>query len=98
MSLCYDQDTWEAVNRYLIMGLISFETLFHTILLTGFFIIARGWGIVRDYITRKEATYVTVSLGVVYLNFSAFFVTIELSTINTLVRVSLLRHDVCSNA
>ena len=72
------------------MGLISFETLFQTILLTMFFIISRGWGVVREYITRKEATYITVSLGIVYFNFSAFFVTIELSTMNYIIRVSLI--------
>ena len=88
VSLCNDQETWETANRYLIMGLISFETLFQTILLTMFFIIARGWGIVREFITRKEATYVTVSLGIVYLNYSAFFVTIELNTMNIIIRVS----------
>lgn len=54
-----------------------------------FFIIARGWGVVREYIMRKEATYVTVALGIVYLNFSAFFVTIELPTMNKIVRVRM---------
>ena len=28
VGLCNDQETWETANKYLIMGLISFETLF----------------------------------------------------------------------
>ena len=70
------------------MGLISFETLFQTILLTLFFVIAKGWGVIRFYILREEATQVTIALGTVYLHYSAFFVTIELATMNTVVRVS----------
>jgi hypothetical protein len=71
------------------MGLISFETLFQTILLTNFFAIAKGWGIVRFYVLREEATHVTIALGTVYLHYSAFFVTIELPTMNKIVRVSI---------
>lgn len=71
------------------MGLISFETLFQTILLTNFFAIAKGCGIVRFYVLREEATHVTIALGTVYLHYSAFFVTIELPTMNKIVRVSL---------
>jgi|LauGreDrversion4_2_1035121.scaffolds.fasta_scaffold890002_1 hypothetical protein len=69
------------------MGLISFETLFQTLLLTNFLSIAKGWGIVRFYILREEATHVTIALGTVYLHYSAFFVTIELPTMNKIVRV-----------
>jgi hypothetical protein len=36
---------------------------------------------------REEATHVTVALGSVYLCYSAFFVTIEISFLNLLVRV-----------
>jgi hypothetical protein len=28
LALCADQELWETANKYLIMGLISFETLF----------------------------------------------------------------------
>ena len=90
IALCADQFKWETANKYLIMGLISFETLFQTILLTNFFAIAKGWGIVRYYVLREEATHVTIVLGVVYLHFSAFFVTIELPTMNLIVKVSIL--------
>lgn len=86
IALCYDQLKWETANKYLIMGLISFETLFQTILLTNFFAIAKGWGIVRYYVLREEATHVTIVLGVVYLHYSALFVTIELPTINLIVK------------
>lgn len=89
IGLCKDQETWETANKYLIMGLISFETLFQTILLTNFFAIAKGWGIVRFYVLREEATHVTIALGTVYLHYSAFFVTIELPTMNKIVRVSI---------
>lgn len=81
---------WETANKYLIMGLISFETLFQTILLTMFFIISKGWGIIRFYVEREEATHVTIALGVVYLCYSAFFVTIELPSLNRVVKVFLL--------
>jgi hypothetical protein len=69
------------------MGLISFETLFQTILLTNFLAIAKGWSIVRHYVLRDEATHVTIILGIVYLHFSAYFVTIELQTMNFVVKV-----------
>ena len=84
---------WETANKYLIMGLISFETLFETILLTIFFILSKGWGIVRFYVLREEATHVTIALGVVYLHYSAFFVTIELPTLNKIVRVSAYSYN-----
>ena len=85
---------WETANKYLIMGLISFETLYQTMLLTMFFVIAKGWGIVRFYVLREEATHVTIALGSVYLHYSAFFVTIELSTMNKVVRVSEYHIDI----
>jgi hypothetical protein len=72
------------------MGLISFSTLFETILLTIFYVLAKGWGIIRFYVLREEATHVTIALGAVYLNYSAFFVTIELPALNRIVKVSLL--------
>ena len=90
IALCYDQLKWETANKYLIMGLISFETLFQTILLTNFLAIAKGWGIVRYYVLREEANHVIIVLGVVYLHFSAFFVTIELHKMNLVVKVSNL--------
>eukprot|EP00347_Sterkiella_histriomuscorum_P005892 403354876 len=89
MSLCYDQTNWETANKYLIMGLISFETLFETVLLTIFLVLAKGWGIIRFYVMRDEATHVTVALGTVYLHYSAFFVTIEIPFLNKLVKYFL---------
>lgn len=88
IALCHDQEMWETANKYLIMGLISFETLFQTILLTTIYVVARGWGIVRFYILREEATYITIALGLVYLHYSAFFVTIELPLLNQIVKVT----------
>lgn len=90
IALCFDQVKWETANKYLIMGIISFETLFQTILLTSFLSIAKGWGIVRYYVLREEASNLTIALGLVYLHFSAFFVTIELPAINMVVKVGLL--------
>lgn len=40
----------------------------------------------RFFILREEATHVTVTLGTVYLCYSAFFVTIELTQLNNIVR------------
>jgi len=59
--------------------------------LTNFFAIAKGWGIVRYYVLREEATHVTIVLGVVYLHYSALFVTIELPTINLIVKVRKIK-------
>ena len=53
-----------------------------------FVVIAKGWGVIRFYVMREEATQVTIALGTVYLHYSAFFVTIELPTMNKIVRVS----------
>jgi len=89
LGLCNDTYTWEIANKYLIMGLISFRTLFETLLLTVFLIIAKGWGIIRYYIIRDEATHITVALGLTYLHYSAFFVTIELETLNRIVKYLL---------
>lgn len=94
IALCSDQELWETANKYMIMGLISFETLFHTVLLTMFFVVAKGWGVVRFYVLREEATHVTIALGAVYLHYSAFFVTIELPTMNKVVKVSKGGDDV----
>jgi hypothetical protein len=49
----------------MIMGLISFETLFQTILITNFFAIAKGWGIVRYYILSRKLDLKTVNTGVI---------------------------------
>lgn len=85
--------------KYLIMGLISFETLFQTILLTVILVVSKvshcaltikGWGVVRFYVMREEATHVTVCLGTVYLCYSAFFVTIDIPLLNLFVKV---QHD-----
>lgn len=49
----------------------------------------QGWGVVRFILFREEATHITVTLGAVYLCYSAFFVTIEISTLNTVVRYTI---------
>jgi hypothetical protein len=54
--------------------------------LTTFFAVAIGWGIRRDYLVRDEATYITIALGVVYLQQSAFFVTLDFKDMNMIIR------------
>lgn len=51
----------------------------------------QGWGVIRFYVMRDEATHVTIVLGTVYLHYSAFFVTIELPYLNYIVKVRLSR-------
>jgi hypothetical protein len=91
ITLCGDQELIDFASRYLIMMLISFETLFQTLYLTSFFAIALGWGIRRDYLVRDEATYITIGLGIVYLHQSAFFVTLEFKDMNMIIRVSFTK-------
>ena len=60
IAICHDQLYWDSINKYLIMGLISFSTITQTIVLTILLVVSKGWGIVRFYVLREEATHVTV--------------------------------------
>ena len=34
VTICKEEEIWDITNKYLVMGIISFETLFQTMLLT----------------------------------------------------------------
>ena len=66
--------TTDATVRYIAMAYISTVTIFNTLFLSMVYVISRGWGIIRFFLTRQNATTVTMLMGAVYLVFSAYFI------------------------
>ena len=87
---CSDPISFNTPNKYVIMIQISIATLFATMFLASLVLMSKGWSVTRFYVTRQEATQVTIVMGAIYLNYSAFFVTTDVLLLNKTVKFILI--------
>jgi len=76
--------------QYLLMAKISLSTIYQTIFLALLLLIAKGWTIVRNSLSRNEATGVTMLMAAVYLTDSAYYVSGSMAAIEIFVEVLLI--------
>jgi len=66
----------EFASKYLIMTLVTVSSIYHSIIIGIFMMISSGWTLLHNQMSRDYATRVTVTMGVTYLWYSAYFVSL----------------------
>jgi len=66
----------EFASKYLIMTLVTVSSIYHSIIIGIFMMISSGWTLLHNQMSRDYATKVTVTMGVTYLWYSAYFVSL----------------------
>jgi TRAP-type C4-dicarboxylate transport system permease small subunit len=56
------------------MAIVTFSTIFQTIFVSLILLLSKGWGYARNSLSREDLSTITVSMGAVYLIYSAYFV------------------------
>ena len=69
-------------ERYIEMARISVVTITYTILLALLFLLSKGWNIVLFHLSRDQATNLTMIMAIVYLCYSAFFLSTDFAQIS----------------
>jgi len=64
------------------MARISVVTITYTILLALLFLLSKGWNIVLFHLSRDQATNLTMIMAIVYLCYSAFFLSTDFAQIS----------------
>jgi len=71
------------------MARISIVTIVYTILLALLYIMSKGWQTLIFYMSRNQATNLTMIMGAVYLTYSAYFLSSDFSSISNFMRVMM---------
>lgn len=59
------------------MGLVTITTVYQTIFVALLLLISKGWILLRQGLTREQASNVTLLIGTVYLVYSAYYVSMN---------------------
>lgn len=76
-------------EKYLEMARISIITIVYTVLLALLYIMSKGWQTLIFYMSRNQATNLTMIMGAVYLTYSAYFLSSDFSSISTFMRIMM---------
>lgn len=71
------------------MARISIVTIVYTVLLALLYIMSKGWQTLIFYMSRNQATNLTMIMGAVYLTYSAYFLSNDFSSISTFMRIMM---------
>ena len=71
--------------RYVMMALISFTTIFQTVFIAMLMVLSNGWSLVRSELSREQTTRITILSGAIYLAYSAFYVSGDMSSIKYVI-------------
>ncbi|MFS8160608.1 MAG: hypothetical protein ACMG6E_10485 [Candidatus Roizmanbacteria bacterium] len=69
------------------MARITVVTISNTIFLAILYLMSKGWNTTQFYLTRNQATYVTMIMGAVYLAYSAYYLSIGFTAISEFMGV-----------
>lgn len=83
----YGQDSSE---KYIEMARITVVTITNTIFLAVLYLMSKGWNTTLFFMTRNQATYVTMIMGAVYLTYSAYFLSIGFTAISEFMGVNYI--------
>jgi len=75
--------------QYIQMARISIITICYTVFLAYLFLLAKGWQICVQRLTRNEATNLTMIMGAVYLLYSAYFLSLDFDSIMRVMSIIL---------
>jgi len=88
-TLEYKNCPWEsadvAQDAYLRMGKVTEVTFTQTFIVALFFMLSKGWNITLQQVDRNQATNLTLVMGLVYLMYSAYFLSSDFAGMKTFV-------------
>lgn len=66
----------EFAAKYLIMALVTVSSIYQSVAIGVMMMISCGWTLLHNQMSRDYATRVTVTMGVIYLCYSAYYVSL----------------------
>ena len=75
--------------RYMMMALVTVSTMYQTILIAYILMMSKGWKIVRHSLPRGDLSTFTLLMGSVYMTYSAYYVSINISSMKMFIGVSI---------
>ena len=66
----------EFTTKYLIMALVTISSIYQSIIIGIVMILSTGWSLLHFHMSREYATRVTVFMGLIYLSYSAYYVSL----------------------
>lgn len=92
-SLMYKSCPWVSENvaqdAYLRMGQITLVTFTYTFIHALFFMLCKGWNTTCQVMDRNQATNLTLVMGIIYLMYSAYFLSSDFSGMKNFVNAVL---------
>ena len=73
--------------QYIQMAKISIITICYTVFVAIFYLLCKGWQLTVQQLNRNQATNLTMIMGAVYLLYSAYFLSVDFSSIYTIMSV-----------
>lgn len=71
------------------MALVTVSTMYQTILIAYILMMSKGWKIVRHSLPRGDLSTFTLLMGSVYMTYSAYYVSINISSMKMFIGVSI---------
>ena len=69
------------------MGRVCTQTFAYTFIHAFFYILCRGWSITSSVVDRNQATNLTTVMGVIYLIYSAYFLSADFRSWTEIVNI-----------
>lgn len=92
-AIDYNQCPWcesnLAAEAYLKMGKVTSVTFTYTFIHAFFYMLCKGWSITNHGVDRNQATNLTIVMGLVYLVYSAYFLSADFAGMMTFVNFVL---------
>ena len=85
-------------SQYYDLGLSSAYTLYNTFLYTLFLLVSKGLSLTRDYLERNEISIIALTMGVIYLGFSAYTIDRENLKVVLMLMLGVLGYTVYTNS
>ena len=73
----------------MMMALVTISTIYQTVFIALILLISKGWNIARTTLTRNDLSSITLLMGAVYLAYSAYYVSINISGVKLFINVSI---------
>jgi hypothetical protein len=67
------------------MALVTVGTIYQTVYVAMLLLVSKGWVLMRASLSRREATSITMLMGAVYLSYSAYYVSANVSGIKNAI-------------
>ena len=75
--------------RYMIMSLVTLSTIYQTVFISIMLLLCKGWSFARSNLSREDLSTVTLTMGAVYLVYSAFYVSLNVDGLQFVMSVML---------